>query len=165
MHKGMQCYITPLWVNPSLIVRLFVCSFVRLFFFSHSLDCISCSHEEMCDTPIGTTSWSPAKKWNGFEEDDLTGAEGVLAQIVLHWSTTNLLSTFFSWFMMNLIRWIQKSHWFCSIKLSFFSYGHMSFFTFLFTCTHVWNILEVSGGKMPCRIIVLIGNDHFNDKK
>ena len=40
MHKGMQCYITPLlslWVNPSLIVRL--------FFFSRSLDCISCSYE------------------------------------------------------------------------------------------------------------------------
>ena len=40
------------------------------------------------------------------------------------------------------------------------------FFTFLFTCTHVWSILEeVGGGKMPCRIIVLIGNDYFNDKK
>lgn len=40
------------------------------------------------------------------------------------------------------------------------------FFTFLFTCTLVWSILEeVGGGKMPCRIIVLIGNDYFNDKK
>ena len=28
------------------------------------------------------------------------------------------------------------------------------------------NILrEVGGSKMPCRIIVLIGNDYFNDKK
>ena len=42
----------------------------------------------------------------------------------------------------------------------------MSFFTFLFACTHVWSILEEVGrGKMPCRIIVLIGNDYFNDKK
>ena len=42
----------------------------------------------------------------------------------------------------------------------------MSFFTFLFTYTHVWGILEeVGGGKMPCRKIVLIGNDYFNDKK
>ena len=24
---------------------------------------------------------------------------------------------------------------------------------------------EVGEGKMPCRIIVLIGNDYFNDKK
>ena len=30
---------------------------------------------------------------------------------------------------------------------------------------HVWSILEVGGGKMPGRIIVLIGNDYFNDKK
>ena len=37
---------------------------------------------------------------------------------------------------------------------------------FLFTCTHVWSILEeVSGGKMPYQIIVLIGNDYFNVKK
>ena len=42
----------------------------------------------------------------------------------------------------------------------------MSFFTFLFTCTHVWSILEeVGGGKMPCRIIILIGNDYFDHKK
>lgn len=42
----------------------------------------------------------------------------------------------------------------------------MSFFTFLFTCTHVWSILEeVGGGKMSCQIIVLIGNNYFNDKK
>ena len=41
----------------------------------------------------------------------------------------------------------------------------MSIFTFLFTYTHVWSILEeVDGGKMPCRIIVLIGNDYFNKK-
>lgn len=42
----------------------------------------------------------------------------------------------------------------------------MSFFTFLFTCTHVWSILEeVGGGKLSCQIIVLIGNIYFNDKK
>lgn len=42
----------------------------------------------------------------------------------------------------------------------------MSFFTFLFICTLVWSILEEVGeGKMPCRIIVLIENDYFNDKK
>ena len=30
----------------------------------------------------------------------------------------------------------------------------------------MWSILdEVDGGKMPCRIIVWIGNDYFNDKK
>ena len=74
--------------------------------------------------------------------------------------------SFFSWFRTNLMRRIQKSHWFCSIRSSFFSYGHMSFFTFLFTCTHVWRILEdVSGGKILRWIIVLIGNDYFNDKK
>ena len=40
------------------------------------------------------------------------------------------------------------------------------FFTFLFTCTHVWSILEEVGGiKMPYRIIALIGNDYFDDKK
>ena len=57
----------------------------------------------------------------------------------------------------NLMRWITKSHCFCSI---------MFFFTFSFTCTNVWSILEeVGGGKMPFRIIVLIGNHYFNDKK
>ena len=71
---------------------------------------------------------------------------------------------FFRWFRTNLMRWIQKSHWFCSIRSSFFNHGHM-FLTFLFTCTHMWRILEVGGGKMPCWIIVLIGNDYFNDKK
>ena len=30
---------------------------------------------------------------------------------------------------------------------------------------HEWSILEVGGGKMPCRIIGLIGNGYFNDKK
>ena len=50
-------------------------------------------------------------------------------------------------------------------QVKFVSYGHM-FFTFLSTCTHVWSILEeVGGGKMPCRKIVLIGNDYFHDKK
>ena len=30
----------------------------------------------------------------------------------------------------------------------------------------MWSILEeVDGDKMPCRIIVLIENDYFNDKK
>ena len=61
------------------------------------------------------------------------------------------------------MRWIQKSHWFCSIRSSFWAMA--TIFTFLFTCTHVWNILEVGGGKMPCQIIVLIRNDYFNDKK
>ena len=42
----------------------------------------------------------------------------------------------------------------------------MSFFTFWFTCTHLWSILEeVGGGKKLCRIIVLIKNDYLNDKK
>ena len=71
MHKGMQCYITPLlaiWVNPSLIVRLFVCSLS-----SHSLDCISCSYEEMCDTPIGITRWSPTKMGNGLKKLTYSG--------------------------------------------------------------------------------------------
>ena len=48
MHKGMQCYITPLLA--------FKLTQALLFVFSRSLDCISCSHEEMCDAPIGTTS-------------------------------------------------------------------------------------------------------------
>ena len=50
----MQCYRTPLlalWVDQSPY-----CSFV-LFFFSHSLGCISCGYKIMCDTPIGTTRW------------------------------------------------------------------------------------------------------------
>ena len=35
----------------------------------------------MCDTPIETTRWSPAKKWNG-EEVDETGGRGVIVTIV-----------------------------------------------------------------------------------
>ena len=51
-------------------------------------------------------------------------------------------------------------------QVKFLISGHMSFFTFLFTCTHVWSFLEeFGGGKMPCRIIVFIGNDYFNGKK
>ena len=75
MHTGnAECYITPslaLWVKPSLIVILFVC-----FLSSHSLDCISCSYEEMCDAPIGTTSWSPAKRWNGSKKLTYSGSRG-----------------------------------------------------------------------------------------
>ena len=42
---------------------------------------------------------------------------------------------------------------------------HVVFFTFLFTCTHVWSILEeVGGGKITC-LIVLIRNDYFDEKK
>ena len=70
MHKGNEM----LHNSPSALeLTQAYCSFVRLFFFSHSLDCISCSYEEMCDAPIGTTSWSPAVKRNGFEEGDVYG--------------------------------------------------------------------------------------------
>ena len=57
---------------------------VRLFIVlsSHSLDCISCSHEEMCDAPIGTISWSPAKKWNGLKKLMYSGGgEGVWSHL------------------------------------------------------------------------------------
>ena len=53
MHTGnAECYIKPL-----LALEL-TQSYCSLFFVlsSHSLDCISCSYEEMCDAPIGTTS-------------------------------------------------------------------------------------------------------------
>ena len=63
--KGMQRVTTQpscTWVDPSLNVRLF---FVLS---SHSLDCISCGHREMCDTPIG-------KKLM------YSGAEGVLSHV------------------------------------------------------------------------------------
>ena len=55
-------------LTPSI---LFVCSF-----FSRSLDCISCSSNEMCDAPIGTTSWSPAVKWNGSKKLMYRGGRG-----------------------------------------------------------------------------------------
>ena len=71
--KGMQCYITPL-LHFELTQTYF--SFVRLFFFSHSLDCISCGREEMCDAPIGTASWSPAQKWNGSKKLMYAGCRG-----------------------------------------------------------------------------------------
>ena len=38
------------WPKPLLFVY-------SLFFFPHSLSCISCGHKEMCDTPIRTTRW------------------------------------------------------------------------------------------------------------
>ena len=42
---------------------------IRLFFVlsSHSLDCISCSHEEMCDTSMGTNRWFTGQNWNGLK--------------------------------------------------------------------------------------------------
>ena len=76
MHRGMQCYITPLlalWVNPSSY-----CSFVLS---SHSLDCLSCSQEEMCDAPFGTTRWSPAKIEVVWRSWCNVGAEWVSSQI------------------------------------------------------------------------------------
>ena len=84
----------------------------------------------------------------------------------LHWSTINLSVLF----LANLGRiWCDESKKHIGFAQSgqvFFSYGHMSFFTFLFTCMYVWNILEkVDGGKMPCQISVLIENDNLNDKK
>ena len=45
-------------------------------------------------------------------------------------------------------------------QVKLLSYGHMSFF---YVFVHMYE--EVGGGKMPCRIIVLIGNDYVNDKK
>ena len=70
---------------------------------------------------------------------------------------------FFNWFRTNLMCWIQKSHLFCSIRSSFWAMATCHFLCF---CSHVWSILEeIGGGKMPCQIIVLIGNDYFNDKK
>ena len=53
-----------------LALELTQAHIVRLFFvlFSHSLDCISCSHEEMCDTPIGTTGWFTGQDWNGLKK-------------------------------------------------------------------------------------------------
>ena len=60
-------------LTPGILFVLFVCPLS-----SHSLDCISCSGKEMCDAPIGTTSWSPAvKKWNGSKRLTYRGAEGV----------------------------------------------------------------------------------------
>ena len=54
MHR--ECSVTePPFLHlswPKLI--LIVCS---LFFFSHSLGCISCSYKEIFDTPTGTTRW------------------------------------------------------------------------------------------------------------
>ena len=61
---ALVCTCTMLHNSPSALeLTPRVCSFL---FFSCSLDCIWCSGKEMCVTPIGTTSWSPAeKKWNG----------------------------------------------------------------------------------------------------
>ena len=71
MHTGnAECYITPLLALESTQAYY---SFVRSLFFSHSLDCISCSYEEICDAPVGTASWSPAKKRNGFKEVHVFG--------------------------------------------------------------------------------------------
>ena len=66
-----------LWANPSI---LFVCSLS-----SHSLDCISCGYEEMSDTPIGITSWSPAKKWNGSKKLRYSGGgRGISSHYLTH---------------------------------------------------------------------------------
>ena len=81
MHKGNAMLhnssLAPS-VNPSLY-----CSFVLCSLSSHSLDCISCSYEEMCGAPIGTTSWTPAKKWNGSKKLMCRGAGGVLSHLDL----------------------------------------------------------------------------------
>ena len=72
MLSEMQCYITPclaLELTPS------VCSFVLFFLLFPRL--YSCSGKEMCVTPIGTTSWSPAvKKWNGWRGWRMVGRRG-----------------------------------------------------------------------------------------
>ena len=61
-----------------LALELIQTHIVRLFFalFSHSLDCISCSHREMCDTPIGTTRWFTGLDWNGLTKLMYSGGRG-----------------------------------------------------------------------------------------
>ena len=79
IHKGMQSvttYLSCTWVNPSPY-----CSFVLCSFFSHSLDCISCSHEEMCDNPIGTTRWFTGQDWNGLKNLMYSGGWGGIVTI------------------------------------------------------------------------------------
>ena len=43
----------------------------------------------MCDAPIGTTSWSPAVKWNGLKKLMYRGAEGVSSQLYILLHNTN----------------------------------------------------------------------------
>ena len=82
LHIGTMLHNSP----SALELTQAYCSFV-IFFFSHSLGCISCSGKEMCDAPVGTTSWSPAAKilkW--FEEVDVfgVGAKGVTSYIYIY---------------------------------------------------------------------------------
>ena len=73
LHNSSSCA----WINPSI---LFICSLS-----SHSLDFISCSREEMCDAHIGTTSWSPAKKWNGLKKLTYSGCPRGYRHIHITW--------------------------------------------------------------------------------
>ena len=77
MHKGnATLHNTSLapWVNPSIF---FVCSFS-----SHSLDCISCCYEEMCDT-LSEPLVDHRPRSEMFEEVDVSGAEWVSSHIVI----------------------------------------------------------------------------------
>ena len=59
-RKAIQKRVTKL---PFLRLELTQVHIVRLlFFFSHSLGCISCGRKEMCDTPVGT-NWMNHKPW------------------------------------------------------------------------------------------------------
>ena len=99
LHNSSSCA----WLNPSI---LFVCSLS-----SHSLDCISCSYEEMCDAPIGTTSWSPAKKWNGSKKLTYLGGRGVIVtkRQSSQWKSPTLLRS-----KKARVSKSTKSRWSCS---------------------------------------------------
>ena len=84
LHNFSSC--TWNWPKPLLFVY-------SLFFvlFSHSLDCISCRNEEMCDTPIGTTRWFTGQDLKWSKEVDVTGGWGGMVTEVLFLSNPNLL--------------------------------------------------------------------------
>ena len=80
MHR--ECSVTN---HPSCTLSwpkslLFVCF---LFFFSHSLSCISFGHKEMYDAPIGTTRWITGQDRICSKKLMYRGAEGVLSQLYI----------------------------------------------------------------------------------
>ena len=74
----------------------------------------------------------------------------------------NCCMRFFSWFRMNLMRWIQKSHWFCSTGSSFWVMATSHIFRF---CSRDEHFRRNWWGKIRCGITISIRVYCYDDKK
>ena len=63
----------------------------------------------MCDAPIGTTSGSPAKKWNGSKKLTYFGGRGSIVTMVFLWSLSDSKSSQVSMTLLSILADLNKA--------------------------------------------------------